>query len=60
MTQVGKMLKDEGKTEGRMEERMKLAKEMLCDGKSDEEILKYSKVSKEMLADLKKELFQKA
>ncbi len=55
MTQVGKMLKDEGKTEGRMEERMELAKEMLADGKPDEEILKYSKISEEMLDTLKKE-----
>ena len=64
MTQVGKMLKDEGRIEGRTEERIELrnelAKEMLADGKPDEEILKYSKISKERLAALKKELFQKA
>lgn len=68
MTQVGKMLKDEGRIEGRIEGRTEerielrneLAKEMLADGKPDEEILKYSKISKERLAALKKELFQKA
>lgn len=64
MTQVGKMLKDEGRIEGRTEERIELrnelAKEMLADGKPDEEILKYSKISKERLAELKRELFQKA
>ena len=56
MTQVGKMLIDEG----RMEERNELAKEMLRDGKPDEEILKYSKISEDRLVELKRELFQKA
>ena len=64
MTQVGKMLKDEGRIEGRTEERIELrnelAKEMLRDGKPDEEILKYSKISEDRLAELKRELFQKA
>ena len=68
MTQVGKMLKDEGRIEGRIEGRTEerielrneLAKEMLADGKPDEEILKYSKISEDRLAELKRELFQKA
>lgn len=56
MTQVGKMLMDAA----RMEERIELAKEMLCDGKPDKEIFRYAKISEEKLAALKKELFQKA
>ena len=60
MTQVGKMLIDEGRMEERTELRNELAKEMLADGKPDEEILKYSKISEDRLAELKRELFQKA
>ena len=60
MTQVGKMLIDEGRMEERTELRNELAKEMLRDGKPDEEILKYSKISEDRLAELKRELFQKA
>lgn len=60
MTQVGKMLMDEGiekgREEGREEERAAFAKKMIRAGKTEEEIIEFTELTKEQLEALKKEL----
>ena len=60
MTQVGKMLMDEGiekgREEGQEEERAAFAKKMIRAGKTEEEIIEFTELTKEQLEALKKEL----
>ncbi len=56
MTQVGKMLMDEGIEKGREEERAAFAKKMIRAGKTEEEIIEFTELTKEQLEALKKEL----
>ena len=60
MTQVGKMLMDEGiekgREERREEERAAFAKKMIRAGKTEEEIIEFTELTKEQLEALKKEL----
>ena len=53
MTQVGKMLMDEGiekgREEGREEERAAFAKKMIRAGKTEEEIIEFTELTKEQL-----------
>ena len=60
MTQVGKMLMDEGiekgREERREEERAAFAKKMIRAGKTEEEIIEFTELTKEQLEALKKGL----
>ena len=52
MCEIMQKIQDEGREEGRMEERTSMALDMLRDRKSIEEIVKYSRLSEERIKEL--------